>query len=201
MCAALPSLICAASATHESLDKPQYLERLKLSRATRQLTVNVKENSQYITLSCRAFYLPLFISLFLWKEWSGRGSGEVMDPAEGWRYNLRALLGESSWRFLWGMRWGLRRLFNKAPGPSTCLHAARDSWCDVIWHGEGGGGGGGWRNRAGYCSSTWTWVACQASHITALGVGTGLNSETPGDRSKRHSSNQGKLNQSNKQST
>lgn len=30
--------------------------------------VNVKENLQHITLSCRAFYLSLFISPFLWRE-------------------------------------------------------------------------------------------------------------------------------------
>lgn len=50
-----------------------------------------------------------------------------MDPGEDRRYDF----GRAVYRFLRGTRRGLRRLFNKAAGPSTCLHAATDSCCDV----------------------------------------------------------------------
>lgn len=45
------------------------------------ITVNVKENSQYITVSCREFYLTLFISRFVWKE-----------PDARWTRNFSSLL-------------------------------------------------------------------------------------------------------------
>lgn len=71
--------------THDSLDELReggIWERLKLSRAGRRLTPNVKENSQYTTLSRVAFYLSRFIPLFLWEEWRRGGSGWVVDPED-----------------------------------------------------------------------------------------------------------------------
>lgn len=74
MCVTLPSLICAVSEAHESLDKLK--EAVSGAAETFQsceATVNVKENSQYITLSCRAFNLSLFISAFCGRSEAGEG--------------------------------------------------------------------------------------------------------------------------------
>lgn len=102
MCVTLPSLICVVTEAHESLDKLKkavsgVVETLQSCEAT----VNVKENSQYITLSCKAFYLSLFISLFFGKTEGGdrereRGADQVTDPAEGSRYNFSVQLSGRS---------------------------------------------------------------------------------------------------------
>lgn len=65
MCGTLTSLICVM--THESLDKlkEEVSAEVETLQGCEAVTVNVKENSLYITLSCRAFYLCLFISPFL----------------------------------------------------------------------------------------------------------------------------------------
>lgn len=70
MCVPVSSRICEMSETHESLDKPkeEVSGEVETLQGCEAVPVNVKENSLYITLSCRAFYLPLFISPFLWKE-------------------------------------------------------------------------------------------------------------------------------------